>query len=101
MDDGLANIRLNRMKWSLTMQTEQLKVTGMTCGGCTSSVTKALLAVNGVDDVVVSLATGQVTVQYNEKLTSPEQLKSAVKEAGYGLDESNSPQQPQGKGCCG
>lgn len=101
MDDGLANIRLNIMKWGITMQTEKLTVTGMTCGGCTSSVTKALKAVNGVDDVIVSLATGQATVQYNEKLTSPEQLKSAVKEAGYGLDESNTTQQSQVKGCCG
>ena len=83
------------------MQTEKLTVTGMTCGGCTSSVTKALKAVNGVDDVIVSLATGQATVQYNENLTSPEQLKSAVKEAGYGLGDSNTTQKPQGKGCCG
>jgi copper chaperone len=40
------------------MQTEQLKVTGMTCGGCTSSVGHALKAVNGVNDVQVSLAAG-------------------------------------------
>jgi copper chaperone CopZ len=83
------------------MQTEQLKVTGMTCGGCTSSVTKALKAVKGVDDVIVSLSTGQARVQYDEKLTSPEQLKSAVSTAGYGVDASSGPQPAQGKGCCG
>jgi copper chaperone CopZ len=83
------------------MQTEQLKVTGMTCGGCSSKVTNALKAVNGVDDVIVSLATGQATVQYDEKLTSPEQLKSAVKEAGYGIVASNVTELTQGKGCCG
>lgn len=79
------------------MQTEQINVKGMTCGGCTSSVTKALKAINGVDDVAVSLSNGKVTVQYDEKLTSPEQLKSAVIEAGYGIDASNTTQQPQGK----
>lgn len=83
------------------MQTEQLKVTGMTCGGCTNSVTKALKAVKGVDDVIVSLLTGQATVQYDEMLTSPEQLQSAVEEAGYEVGASNSTQQPQSKGCCG
>ena len=83
------------------MKTQQLKVTGMTCGGCTSSVTKALKAINGVVDVNVSLSNSQATVQYDEMLTSPEQLKSAVIKAGYGLDASNSTQQPQGKGCCG
>ena len=79
------------------MQTEQINVKGMTCGGCTSSVTKALKAINGVDDVAVSLSNGKVTVQYDEKLTSPEQLKSAVIEAGYGIDASNTTQQTQGK----
>ena len=84
------------------MQTELLKVSGMTCGGCTSNVTRALKAVSGVSDVQVSLSTGEATVQYDERLTSPDQLKTAVKVAGYGVDAANTAQQPQGKGgCCG
>lgn len=82
------------------MQTELLKVTGMTCGGCTSNVTHALKAITGVGDVKVSLSAGEVTVQYDEQLTSPDQLKSVVKEAGYGVDAINTAQKPQGKGCC-
>jgi len=84
------------------MQTELLNVTGMTCGGCTGSVTKALKAVAGVGDVKVSLSTGEATVQYDERRTSPEQLKSAVTGAGYGVDAASKTQKPQGKsGCCG
>ena len=84
------------------MQTELLKVTGMTCGGCTSKVTHALEAIPGVGDVKVSLSAGEATVQYDERLTSPDQLKSAVKGAGYGVDTTNTAQKPQGKGgCCG
>jgi len=84
------------------MQTELLKITGMTCGGCTSNVTRALKAITGVGDVKVSLSAGEATVQYNERLTSPDQLKSAVKGAGYGVDTTNTAQKPQGKGgCCG
>ena len=84
------------------MQTELLKVTGMTCGGCTSSVTKALKAIAGVGEVKVSLSAGEATVQYDERLTSPDQLKSAVKVAGYGVDVSNTAHSHQGKGsCCG
>ena len=84
------------------MQTELLKVTGMTCGGCTSNVTHALKAITGVGDVTVSLSAGEATVQYDERLTSPDQLKSAVKSAGYGVDATNTAQKPQGKGgCCG
>ena len=84
------------------MQTEIVKVTGMTCGGCISSVTHALKAVSGVRDVDVSLPAGEATVQFDERLTSPEKLKSAVKGAGYGVDTSSKTQEPKGKGgCCG
>jgi copper chaperone len=82
------------------MQTELMKVTGMTCGGCTSTVTQALQAVSGVGDVNVSLSAGEAAVQYDERLTSPEQLKSAVKDAGYGVDAVDPKQKPKGKGCC-
>ena len=82
------------------MQTETLKVTGMTCGGCTSNVTQALKAIPGVGDVTVSLSAGEATVQYDERLTSPEQLKSAVKGAGYGVNTTNNIQKPQAKGGC-
>ena len=84
------------------MQTELLKVTGMTCGGCISSVTHALQAIKGVDDVKVSLSAGEATVQYDERLTSPDQLKSAVKDAGYGVDATNAAHSHKSKGgCCG
>ena len=82
------------------MQTALLKVTGMTCGGCTSNVADALKAINGVGDVKVSLSAGEATVQYDERLTSSDQLKSAVKGAGYGVDTTNAAQKPQGKGGC-
>jgi copper chaperone len=79
------------------MLTEHLMVTGMTCGGCTSKVSRALNAVSGVDHVKVSLAAGDATVRFNEKLASVDQLKSAVKNAGYGVDGA-----VQSKsGCCG
>jgi copper chaperone len=84
------------------MQTEQIQVTGMTCGGCTSNVTRALKAIPGVGDVNVSLAAGEATVQYDERRASPEQLKSAVKSAGYGVDVAEGVQSRPGKGgCCG
>ncbi len=84
------------------MQTEQIEVTGMTCGGCTSTVTRALKAIPGVGDVNVSLAAGEATVQYDERRTSPAQLKSAVKSAGYGVDVAKDARgRPAKGGCCG
>jgi copper chaperone len=87
------------MQRNITMQTELLKVTGMTCGGCISNVTHALKAIGGVGDVNVSLSKGEATVQYDERLTSPEQLKSAVMGAGYGVD-ANAAQKGKGGCCC-
>ena len=84
------------------MQTELLKIMGMTCGGCTSSVSNALKAVSGVSNVQVSLSAGEATVQYDEQLTSPDQLKTAVTSAGYSVNATHATQKPQGKGgCCG
>ena len=82
------------------MQTELLKVSGMTCGSCTSNVTHALKALAGVGDVNVSLSAGEATVQYDEKLTSPEKLKSAVKGAGYGVDVAAAAHGHKSKGGC-
>jgi len=82
------------------MQTETLKVTGMTCDGCTSKVAHALNAIAGVHEVVVSLPDNQAAVRYDEHLTTPEKLKSAVKGAGYGVDGTNAAPGRQSKGGC-
>jgi len=84
------------------MQTERLKVTGMTCGGCTGKVTHALKAIPGVDAVNVSLPAGEATVNYDEKVTSSDELKAAVKGAGYGVDGLGADHIQASKGgCCG
>lgn len=75
------------------MQTEVLKVTGMTCDGCASSVMRALVAIDGVHDVKVTLSAGkvasEVNVQYDEQFTSSDNLKLAIKEAGFGIEADN------------
>ena len=67
------------------MQTELMKVTGMTCGHCVLSVEGVLKAVDGVSDAQVSLDNGTARVEFAAARTSPEQLKSAVKNAGFGV----------------
>ncbi len=84
------------------MQTERIKVTGMTCGGCTTKVTRSLEAIDGVGDVEVSLSAGEATVQYDERTTTPARLKAAVIGAGYGADVDDEADRPPPKrGCCG
>jgi len=68
------------------MQTESMAVTGMKCGGCPIKLSLALNGVTGVEDVQVSLASGEVNVRYDERLTSPPHLKAAVVSTGFGVD---------------
>lgn len=84
------------------MQSVHLNVTGMTCGGCAHKVTQALQSVNGVSNVNVSVHEGKALVQFDERLTSPEQLKAAVQRAGYNVEPASAAAAPRGKhGCCG
>ncbi|NCA96599.1 MAG: heavy-metal-associated domain-containing protein [Bacteroidia bacterium] len=59
-----------------------LKVEGMSCKHCVMHVKEALLAVEGVNDVSIDLAKGQVLVK-TKTAVDDASLKSAVEEAGY------------------
>ena len=51
--------------------------------GCVNKVKTGLENTAGVESVEVSLEQKQVTVQYDETKTQPDQLKDAIKKAGY------------------
>jgi copper chaperone CopZ len=59
-------------------------VTGMTCAHCRRAVTEEIAAVDGVDSVVVDLATGTVTVTADRPVDRAD-ISAAVDEAGYAL----------------
>ncbi len=58
----------------------ELKVEGMTCGGCAASVKRALQTLDANADVNVDLAGKTVKVNTAAKL---DEVKSAVEDAGY------------------
>ena len=84
------------------MQTEILEVTGMTCGGCVDVVTKALVAIDGVHNVNISLANGEAKVDFDENMTSIDALELAIERAGYAVAEINddAPKTEGKSGCC-
>lgn len=62
--------------------TTTITVDGMTCGHCVNSVQTEVGKLEGVTDVAVDLASGQVTITAE---TAPDAgtLREAVEEAGY------------------
>lgn len=81
------------------MQTEILRITGITDAACADHIAKALDAIDGVDDFNISVAGSSVTVRYDERRTSSKQFQAALLAAGYG---TNAAQSAHANGsCCG
>ena len=65
------------------MQTLKFDVNGMTCGGCTGSVQRALSKMDGVSNVDVTLRPGAATVQVDPTRVTPQQIETAITRLGY------------------
>ncbi len=60
-----------------------INVSGMSCQGCVKSVTAALAAVAGVEEVDVSLPAGQAAVRCDPSLVNLARLTEASEAAGF------------------
>jgi copper chaperone len=58
----------------------KLKVAGMTCGGCVSSVTRAVAAAAPGSKVSVDLKSGEVAI---DGAASKQAVVTAIEDAGY------------------
>ena len=65
------------------MQTEIIKIEGMTCMGCVNSVKNVLEKIPGVASAEVSLERKQVTIQYDAATADTAQFRNAIKDAGF------------------
>lgn len=59
-----------------------LKVKGMSCQHCVMSVTKALNQLEGIKDVQVDLAKGEVRFESTKEVAS-NRIAKAIEDAGY------------------
>jgi copper chaperone len=62
--------------------TTTLKVKGMSCQHCVMSVTKVLSQLEGIKNVQVDLAKGEVRFD-NTKEVASNQIAKAIEDAGY------------------
>jgi len=68
-------------------QRKTLQIKGMHCASCVASVEKSFERLDGVEDVSVNLATESATLTVDRDSVSFDDLKKAVEDAGYELEE--------------
>jgi mercuric transport protein len=68
---------------SAATQTVTIRVEGMHCGGCSSSVTKALKATEGVEDAQVSFEKGEAVVKYDDQKVTVAKLREVINGTGF------------------
>ncbi|MGO1470196.1 MAG: copper ion binding protein [Tissierella sp.] len=60
----------------------------MSCSSCANTIEKSVKKIQGVKNVNVNFATEKLNVEYNEKNASIDDIKEAVKDAGYNVENS-------------
>ena len=68
---------------SAASKTVTIKVEGMTCNGCSSSVAKALKATEGVEDVQVSYEKGEAVIKYDDQKVTVAKLQEVITNTGF------------------
>ena len=65
-----------------------LKITGMTCAACASSIEKAISKKKGIKSAIVNLSTERLTVEFDENIILLDQIEGIILKLGYGIDKS-------------
>lgn len=69
------------------IKTTTIHITGMKCGNCSSSVTKALKATAGVQDVQVSHEKGEAVITYDDQKVTEAKLRDVINGTGFKVAE--------------
>ncbi|PIQ16361.1 MAG: ATPase P [Flavobacteriales bacterium CG18_big_fil_WC_8_21_14_2_50_32_9] len=64
-------------------KTVKLKITGMTCAGCSNHVTQTLEEVKGVVKVELQYPGDVATIEYDAEKTSTKELIAAIEKINY------------------
>lgn len=64
-------------------KTVTIKVEGMKCAKCSSSVSKALKATEGVEDATVSSDKGEAVIKYDDQKTNEAKLREVINSTGF------------------
>ena len=64
-------------------RTVTIRVKGMRCGNCSSSVAKALKATQGVQEAQVSSEKGEAVVTFDDEKVTEAQLREVIDATGF------------------
>ena len=64
-------------------KTATIKVEGMKCGKCSASVSKALKATEGVEDVQVNHEKGEAVIKYDDQKLTEAKLREVINSTGF------------------
>jgi Zn2+/Cd2+-exporting ATPase len=91
-DERLARaVRLLGAQVQRDYQRRQWAVTGMDCGSCVRVVEEGLASLPGVVAVQANVATGKVSVEFQEDLTSAEKVRARLADLGHPVREAAGP----------
>lgn len=65
--------------------TETLIVQGMSCNHCVNSIEKSVGNLKGISSVKVNLNSGEVAVDFDNAITTLDQIKETIEEQGYDI----------------
>ena len=66
------------------MKEETYIITGMSCAACSSAVERVTRKLEGVEESNVNLATGRMSIRYDQEKVNPQLIMSKVERAGFG-----------------
>ena len=68
--------------------THSYKITGMTCGGCVSSVSIALKKIEGIKDINIDLSTGMASISMEKHINTEAMQKKLLEKGNYIITEN-------------
>lgn len=71
-------------------RTITIRVRGMTCGGCATSVENALKSTDGVEEARVNFKNGKAVIKYNDQKVTAARLREVINNTGFFCDVEGS-----------
>ena len=77
------NKKISDNKSQSLIQSVKLKITGMTCAGCSNHISNALKEVDGIIEHKVEYPGDLAIIQYDPKKKNPDAIIKVIEQTGY------------------